>query len=168
MAEGGSKKVRGAKPASELLLDRQLGDQDLVHPIELPAAMFTGPGLLTLADLLPVMTAYVDRELKYRFINKPLAEWLGWPRREMIGRTMREVIGEEAFADREPMIQAALAGERKFFAATFDHPTRGMLAAETDYTPWVDPATGRVDGIVIVIKDITEQRVAERSIRESE
>ena len=168
MAEGGSKKVRGTKPASELLLDQQLGDQGLVHPIELPAAMFTGPGLLTLADLLPVMTAYVDRELKYRFINKPLAEWLGWPRREMIGRTMREVIGEEAFADREPMIHAALAGERKFFAATFDHPTRGMLAAETDYTPWVDPATGRVDGIVIVIKDITEQRVAERSIRESE
>src|SRR6476646_170791 len=108
MADGGSKKVRGTKPASELLLDRRLGDQDLVHSIELPAAMFTGPGLLTLADLLPVMTAYVDRDLKYRFINKPLAEWLGWPRREMIGRTMREVIGDEAFADREPMIQAAL------------------------------------------------------------
>jgi len=172
MAEGGSKKVSGTKPAPtpapELLLDRPLGDQDLLHPLELPAAMFTGPGLLTLADLLPVMTAYVDRDLRYRFINKPLAEWLGWSRREMIGKTMREVIGAEAFEVREPMINAALAGERKFFAATFDHPTRGVLAAETDYTPWIDPVTGRVDGVVIVIKDITEQRVAERSIRESE
>ena len=27
MAEGGSKKVRGTKPASELLLDQQLGDR---------------------------------------------------------------------------------------------------------------------------------------------
>src|SRR4051794_34636436 len=122
MAEGGSKKVKGSKPAPppEILLDSPLGPQDLVLPIELPAAMFTGPGLLTLADLLPVMTAYVDRDLTYRFINKPLAEWLGWPRREMIGRPMREVIGDEAFVVREPMIEAALAGERKLFAATFN------------------------------------------------
>ena len=63
---------------------------------------------------------------------------------------------------------AALAGERKLFAATFEHPTRGVLAAQTDYVPWINPATGKVDGIVIVLTDITEQRLAERSIRESE
>ena len=40
-------------------------------PIELPAAMFSGPGLLTLADLLPVMTAYLDRDLVYRFTLHP-------------------------------------------------------------------------------------------------
>ena len=111
--------------------------------------MFTGPGLLTLADLLPVMTAFVDRETRYRFINKPLAEWLGRSRRDMIGRTMEEVLGPQNFAERKPMVEAALAGERKFFAATFDHPERGMTAAQTDYVPWIDPATGRIDGVVI-------------------
>ena len=87
-------------------------------PIELPSAMFSGPGLLTLADLLPVMTAFVDRDLRYRFMNKPLAEWLERPRREMIGLHMQEVIGDKAFEHRQPMIEAALAGERQFFAAT--------------------------------------------------
>src|SRR3954471_12982546 len=142
--------------------------QDVPLPTELPAAMFSGPGLLTLADLLPVMTAFVDREQRYRFINKPLADWLERPRKELIGRTMSEVVGEKAYADRKPMIQAALKGERQFFAATFEHPTRGLLAAQTDYTPWINPATGEVDGIVMVITDITEQRAAEKAIRESE
>jgi PAS domain S-box-containing protein len=157
MAEGGRiGKGKSAQP------------QDVPLPTELPAAMFSGPGLLTLADLLPVMTAFVDREQRYRFINKPLADWLERPRKELIGRTMSEVVGEKAYADRKPMIEAALKGERQFFAATFEHPTRGLLAAQTDYTPWINPATGEVDGIVMVITDITEQRAAEKAIRESE
>ena len=130
--------------------------------------MFTGPGLLTLADLIPVMTAFVDRDLRYRFMNKPLAEWFDHSRRETIGKHMREVLGEAAFAEREPMLRAALAGERKLFAATFEHATRGVLAAEIDYVPWINPASEEVDGIVIVLTDITEQRLAEKSIRESE
>jgi len=141
---------------------------DLPLPLDLPAAMFTGPGLLALADLVPVMTAFVDRGLRYRFMNKALAEWFERPRRDMIGKHVREVLGEAAFAEREPMLRAALAGERKLFAATFEHPTRGILAAESDYVPWINPATGEVDGIVIVLTDVTEQRLAERSIRESE
>ena len=144
------------------------GTADLPLPLDLPPAMFTGPGLLTLADLIPVMTAFVDRDLRYRFMNKPLAEWFERPRREMIGKHMREVLGEAGFAQREPMLRAALAGERKLFAATFEHPTRGVLAAASDYVPWINPGTGEVDGIVIVLTDVTEQRQAERSIRESE
>ena len=38
-------------------------------PLALPAAMFTGPGMLALADMLPVMTAFVGRECTYRFVN---------------------------------------------------------------------------------------------------
>jgi len=164
MAKGG-KVPKGARAAVAAVP----GDPNaLPLPIELPAAMFSGPGLLTLADLLPVMTAYLDRDLIYRFMNKPLAEWLGQPRKDMIGKSMIEVIGAKAFAERKPMLDAALAGERVFFAATFDHPTRGTTAAQSDYVPWVNPATGEVDGLVIVVTDITEQRVIEKALRESE
>jgi len=158
MAKGG----RPPKPADAAEADT------LPLPIELPGAMFSGPGLLALADLLPVMTAYLDKDLRYRFINKPLAEWLEQPRREMIGKTMREVLGDKAFEERVPMLEAALRGERVFFAATFDHPSRGLVAAQSDYTPWLNPATGAVEGIVIVVADITEQRTTERALRESE
>ena len=93
MAEGRSRPRRGkgAALAPELVLDEPLSagaPDDLPFPMQLPPAMFSGPGLLTLADLLPVMTAFVDRDLVYRFMNKPLGEWLGRARRDMIGRTM--------------------------------------------------------------------------------
>jgi PAS domain S-box-containing protein len=137
-------------------------------PLELPAEMFSGPGLLALADLLPVMTAYVDCNEIFRFINKPYADWFVRPRKDIIGRPMREVLGEINYAARAPMVKAALKGERQFFAATFEHPTRGSLALQIDYVPWIAPGGSRAEGLVIVLNDITEQRIAERSLKESE
>src|SRR6476469_4391878 len=137
-------------------------------PDDLPSTMFTGPGLMQLADLLPVMTAYADRDQVIRFMNKPYADWLGRPRREILGKTMRELIGEKNWRDRKPMSEAALNGERQFFAATYDHPERGLLALTIDYVPWVAPGGKSIEGICIVLNDVTEQRVAERALRESE
>lgn len=137
-------------------------------PLDLPRTMFTGPGLLALADLLPVMTAYVDRDERFRFANKPYAEWIGVPRRDILGKTMREVLGETNYAERKPLIDAALGGERKFFAATYEHPERGKLALNIDYVPWITAEGSVPEGICVVLNDVTEQRIAERSIKESE
>src|SRR3569833_1776505 len=101
MAEGGMKSrhpSRGeAAPAAapELLHDTPLapGGSDLPLPIDLPPTMFTGPGLLQLADLLPVMTAYVDRDEIFRFVNKPYAEWIGVPRKQIVGMSLRDLLG---------------------------------------------------------------------------
>src|SRR5687767_12880713 len=134
---------------------------------DLPAEMFSPPGMLAIADVLPVMTAYVDKELRYRFLNKPLADWFERPRSEILGKTLKEVLGKEAFAVREPMLRAALAGERQYFASDFDHPTRGPLAVQTNYVPWVaDDGKGgaEVKGLVIVVADVTEQRATERAL----
>jgi PAS domain S-box-containing protein len=128
--------------------------------------MFTGPGLLALADLLPVMTGYVDAGLRMQFVNQAFAEFLGRSRRALIGLSMRDVQGADSYARRRPMIEAALAGERQFFTAEFAHPERGSLMLQTTYIPWAHD--GRVSGLVFVIQDVTEQRTAERALRESE
>jgi PAS domain S-box-containing protein len=142
---------------------------DVLHqplPANLPAEMFTGPGLLALADLLPVMTAYLDEQRRMQFANKPMAEFLGLARKDIVGRPMHEVIGAASFERRVPMIDAAFAGQRQFFTAEFDHPARGALVLQTEYIPWLHD--GAVSGLVIVVKDVTEQRAAERALRESE
>ena len=136
-------------------------------PPGLPQEMFTGPGMLALADLLPVMLAYFDRSETMQFLNKPLAEYLERPRGEILGRTFREILGEDGYQHRKPMIDAAFAGESQFFVADFDHPARGPVAMQTQYVPWVGPG-GEVLGLVTVLQDVTEQRTAERALRESE
>ena len=136
-------------------------------PEHLPPEFFTGPGMMALADLIPVMIAFVDRDFTYRFLNKSLAEWFEMPRREVLGRTVRELLGESAWAHREPLLRAALAGERQFFVAEYEHQSRGPSAIQAEYVPWKG-ADGRIDGVVILVNDVTEQRTAERALRESE
>ena len=123
--------------------------------------------MLAIADILPVMVCFVDATLVYRFINRPLADWLRQPRKDVIGKRLKDVLGETAFEQRRPMYEKALAGERVFFASEFDHKDRGLVAVTTDYVPWAD-ASGEVRGIIIVVEDVTEQRDAERALRESE
>ncbi|MEO6579550.1 MAG: PAS domain S-box protein [Sphingomicrobium sp.] len=123
--------------------------------------------MLTIGDSLPMAMAFVDCDLRYRFVNKALAKFLGWPRDEMIGRTMAEVLDPDVLADRLPMIEAAMAGERQWFAADFDHPERGLLAIQSEYLPQRGPG-GAVFGVAMLINDVTEQRITERALKESE
>jgi len=125
------------------------------------------PGVLAIADTLPVMIAYLDRELRYLFVNRTLADWLGLPRKSIIGRTVREVLGDEIYAHRKPRLEAALAGEKQLFRTDYEHPTRGRLAVQADYAPHFG-ADGAILGLVLVIQDVTEQRAAELALRESE
>jgi len=137
------------------------------NPVELQGGGFDFSGMLAVADMLPVMVAYVGEDLRYRFMNKPMADWFERPRSELLGLTMAELLGEEAWASREPLVAAAFAGERKFFASDFKHPTRGSLAVQTNYMPWSDPS-GKARGLIVLVQDVTEQRAAERALRESE
>ena len=162
MADAGRRTGDSSGPASA---DTGPGAEQL--PDNLPHEFFTAPGLLALADVVPVMTGFFDRDFRLQFLNKALAEFLERPRKSLVGKPASEVMGQQAFEHRLPMLEAALAGERQHFVADFEHPTRGALAIQTEYVPWAAP-DGTVSGIVFVIQDVTEQRVAERVLRESE
>ncbi len=136
-------------------------------PRGLPAEVFTAPGILALADVLPVMVAFVAPDLTLGFVNQPLADWFEIPRRELVGMKVADIIGKQQVTQRQPIYQRALAGERLFFASEFIHPTRGTVALQSHFVPWADP-DGTVRGFFILQQDVTEQRDAERSIRESE
>ena len=132
-----------------------------------PGGGFDFSSILAVADMLPVMIAYVNGDQRIEFVNRPLAEWFERTRSSILGLTLRELIGEEAYAVRGPLIDKALGGERQFFASDFAHPSRGSLAVQTNYVPWVD-GSGGVRGLLILVQDVTEQRTAERALRESE
>src|SRR5687767_15059469 len=120
-----------------------------------------------IADALPMPIAFLDAERRYRFVNQAFAEFFERPRREILGLSVRELLGEAIYAIRKPMFDLAFGGEKQWFAADFPHPTRGPLAIQAEYVPQFGPEGG-VEGVVAIITDVTEQRVAERALRESE
>jgi len=123
--------------------------------------------MLAIADALPMGIAYVDGEHRYRFLNKALADFFERPRGEILGKTMEEMLGNEAMKVRRPMLADALRGERQYFVADYDHPSRGPLTVQADYLPQT-LEDGSVAGVVIIVNDVTEQRLAERALKESE
>jgi PAS domain S-box-containing protein len=142
-----------------------------IQAVAASLATMPGPvnfaGVLAIADTLPVMIAYLDRKQRYMFLNKTLADWLERPRKSILGRTMREVVGDKAYEFRRPMVEAALKGEKQWFIADFNHPTRGTLTVQTQYVPHLGDK-GEVIGLILVLQDVTEQRAAEMALRESE
>ena len=123
--------------------------------------------ILGVADALPVMVGFCDPQLRYLFVNRGLAEWFEKPRAAILGKTMRDMLGEKTFQSRQPMLTAALAGERQWFASEYDHPSRGLLAVQTEYIPQLAP-NGTVRGLVMLVEDVTGQRLAGRALKESE
>src|SRR5436309_7316736 len=112
MAEGGrGKRIAKAPDAAPGVLPEPGAAADYAPLITALGGMLDFPNMLAIADILPVMTAYVDRDLVYRFANKPFADWWEKPRKAILGTPMRELIGADVFDARLPILNAALAGE---------------------------------------------------------
>ncbi|MEO5641000.1 MAG: PAS domain-containing protein [Sphingomicrobium sp.] len=143
------------------------GDAGLAAETSLAGASFSTRTLLTVADSLPVMIAYIDCDERYIFANGPIADWFEVKRGDMLGKTLRDLMSEEHYRARSPAIKAVLAGEVRRFVATLDHPTRGLLTTQSEFHPDRN-AAGEVVGAVLITQDITEQRATENALRESE
>ena len=123
--------------------------------------------VLGIADALPMPIAFLDTGRHYTFCNRAFADFFERPRAAILGKTVSEMLGEDIYQVRKPMMDAAFAGTRQYFVADFPHPSRGPLHIQAEYVPQLD-AGGAVRGIVVLITDVTEQRAAERAILESE
>ena len=122
--------------------------------------------LRTVTDAMPILISYIDRDLIYRFANSYYETWTGRPRSEIIGRSIREVMGNKLYLRRAPMIARALAGEDITVDDVMPH-TDGPRRAEIRYIPRIE-ADGSVPGFHVMVFDIEERvRRAEALEREA-
>ena len=119
------------------------------------------------ADSLPVLISYVDREGRYRFNNKAYERWFGHSRRDMYGRRMSEVLGEPAFVELKPLVDKVLAGERVSIDCAVPYRDGGERFVHLEYVP-DRREDGVVAGFYALIQDISESKCAEAELRESE
>jgi diguanylate cyclase (GGDEF)-like protein/PAS domain S-box-containing protein len=119
--------------------------------------------LSSIAEAMPAMVAVVGADERYRFANSGFERWLGRDRRWIIGRSVREVLGEDEYARSAPWIARVLQGETVRFGKHYEG--RAELRDLTiSYIP-LRLEDGRIDGFVGVAQDITEHKQEEGRLR---
>jgi PAS domain S-box-containing protein len=112
--------------------------------------------LRLVADAMPVLIAFIDRNLVYRFANAAYETWTGRSASAVVGQTVQDLLGAEGFEARRAAIAQALAGHevRQEWAWTF--PDGEARTADTRYLPRRD-AEGRVDGFYVFAHDVSDR-----------
>lgn len=122
--------------------------------------------LRLITDSLPVLIGYLDKEEKYRFANKAYESWFPLKSEELLGRSVRDVVGEVAYGNVKQYIDRALAGERLDFESKMPYRNDFVKYIRTSYVP--DVREGKVAGFYTLVSDISDQVVAYRKLEESE
>jgi PAS domain S-box-containing protein len=106
-----------------------------------------------------------SRDLRYVWVSKPYAQWLGVPAHEIAGRPIADVIGPAAFAQLRPYFERVLEGVRVEYEQQVDFLGLGPRWVHVVYTPTFD-GEGRTDGWVAVVNDIEERKHSEARLLE--
>ena len=124
-------------------------------------------GLLkTIIDAVPAMVAYVDLQERFVLHNLQYEKWLGLEAGQISGRTLREILGDEAYARVRADIQSALAGH-PVSQENVIHGAGRRRDVMVSYRPDRD-ASGQVVGVVMHAYDITDARRMAAELARSE
>lgn len=126
--------------------------------------------LALLVDVMPLLVVFVDRGGVFRLVNTRVREWFGAEPQQLIGRALREVARVETYAELEPIVRRALAGEKFAFERWFG-PREGDPVAQMParylsmhIVPYRDE-TGQVVGFYVVAADLTGHIHTEQGAR---
>ncbi len=120
--------------------------------------------LALLADAAPAALVQFDAEGRYVFANKAYLSRWGVALEKVVGRTMREIVGEDAFSRVAEPFSKALEGCAVDFEEELPSAA-GSRILQVSFTPQL-AADGRVTGVIGVGVDVTARRRAEAALHE--
>ena len=127
--------------------------------------------LRLLADEVPALLAYYEApSLRCVFANQRYAQYNGKTVESLVGKTVREAIGERAWQRILPHVERALRGETVQYKREHVQPDGETRMMEINLVPHREQegAQQRVLGAFVLINDITHHWAAERAVRQSE
>ncbi|MBL8385476.1 MAG: PAS-domain containing protein [Burkholderiales bacterium] len=121
--------------------------------------------LRMILDNIPGLVAYIDADERYRYLNQTYEFWYGKHPDDFLGRRVAEMLDPEEYASAAPHLRRALAGE----AVRYERESRAAgrkRSVDVRYVPDL-AADGRVEGVYVMLSDITAFKDAERAATES-
>jgi two-component system CheB/CheR fusion protein len=119
--------------------------------------------LQLVADSMPAAVALCSRDLRYVWVNRRCAEWLGMEPEAIVGRPLAEIIGRENLAVIRPYIDRVLAGEHVQYERLVRYPGMGERWVRNLFSP---ARSG--EGWISVISDIHDRKLMEETLRDAD
>ena len=106
-------------------------------------------------DHCPYLIACCDNNLRYRYVNKPYADFFGYLADDMIGKAIEDLFEKERFQASLPYMQKTLAGETVCFQTNISYQVNSPGRYEVRYIPEFDKDNS-VTGFYAFISNIDE------------
>ena len=127
-----------------------------------------GSMIRLVADSVPALIAYFEiGSMHCLFANRRYAEYNGWTTETILGRSIREVVGEAAYLAIEPHVREAQAGRGSIYQREQTLPDASRRMVEVNLVPHFDHEKV-LQGTFVLINDITDHWLAEQALRHSE
>jgi PAS domain S-box-containing protein len=122
--------------------------------------------LRLVANALPVLISYVDTNRCYQFINRTYEVWFNRSRDEILGNSVRQLLGEAAYQRVEPYINQVFEGQTVHLETEVAFPS-GKRYISTTLIPNLDN-NAQVRGFYSLMTDISAHKQVEEVLRQSE
>ena len=116
------------------------------------------------ADNVPAMTVSFDENLRCLFANKRYADFFRLSATDIIGKHLREIIGESDYSEIEGHFVQVLQGHPVTYERTLKLPSGEPGYVEVKLLPHIG-AQGNTLGCFAVMTDITEHKLTEERIQ---
>jgi PAS domain S-box-containing protein len=130
----------------------------------LDAARRSERRMRAIMNQIPVTVSYIDAAGHYRYINHAQEVWLAKSEDEVLGRHVRDVVGPELWANIEPHLMQALAGQSVPLERQRVDRAGNPVWHSGRHVPDVNDE-GEVVGVYTVFFDTTQRALAEQALR---
>lgn len=119
--------------------------------------------LRLITDTVPALIGYFDHGQIYRYVNKGYAVRFGRSKDEVLGRSVREVVGDEVYADIGHHVSEALRGHRVSYEYAMHRSDGSVVYTRSELVPELE-ADGRVAGCFVLSVSITDLKNAQAAL----
>ena len=107
--------------------------------------------LRLIANSVPAMIAYYDLDMKCLFVNRRYAEFNGLTVDKVVGKTVREVIGESAWQIIEPHVRLVQSGQTVRYVREQMMPGGETGVIEVNLIPRASDTGGQIGAFVLTL-----------------